>query len=43
MSEQPSLVERMRELAKSRTDLPADWLEKADTLEAAINGFYGQP
>jgi hypothetical protein len=40
MTDKISLVERMREFAKTHTDLPADWLEKADDFEAATTGFY---
>lgn len=38
-----NLSNRMRELAKARLDLPADWIEKADAFDAATAGFYGEP
>ena len=37
---QTNLANRMRRLAETRTDLPADWIEKADAFDAAAAGFY---
>lgn len=38
-----NLANRMRELAKTRDDLPADWIERADAFDAATAGFYAEP
>jgi hypothetical protein len=38
-----NLSQRMRALAKTRSDLPADWLEKADAFDKATAGFYADP
>lgn len=37
-----ALSERMRDLAKTRDDLPENWLEIADNLDAAAAGFFGE-
>jgi hypothetical protein len=38
-----NISDRMRALASKRTDLPPDWIEKADAFDAATAGFYGSP
>lgn len=38
-----SLSERMRLLAKERTDLPENWLATAAAFDAATIGFYAEP
>lgn len=38
-----NLSDRMRALASTRDDLPADWLERADAFDAATEGFYAEP
>lgn len=38
-----NLSARMRALAKTRDDLPANWLEQADKFDAATSGYYGDP
>lgn len=38
-----NLSNRMRALAKTRDDLPDNWLEQADAFDAATNGFYAEP
>lgn len=38
-----NLSHRMRTLAKTRTDLPANWHEVADAFDAATLGFYSVP
>ena len=36
-------AEKMRALAKKRTDLPENWLDLADELDAATIGFFSEP
>jgi hypothetical protein len=38
-----NLSQRMRRLAKSRTDLPENWMKTADDFDAATLGFYSVP
>lgn len=37
------LSEKMRELAKTRTDLPENWLAQAELFDEVAAGYFGTP
>lgn len=43
MTDETALSDRMRKLAKKRSDLPDNWAELADAFDIAAAGFYGDP
>lgn len=43
MTHETELSRRMRELSKSRSDLPDEWLDAADKFDRAADGFYSNP